>query len=106
MYPEVMGFDVTNGTNKEKCPLARATIKTSNNKNVPFSSALLPSIASWVFHWIFHDALPKLVSRDSLAKLHLILVDEDQHCNTQIDSARQLKILPNVQYRLCKWHKV
>jgi hypothetical protein len=39
MYPNVMGFDVTNGTNKEKRPLARGTIKTSNNKNVPSRSA-------------------------------------------------------------------
>jgi MULE transposase domain len=101
-----MGFDVTNGTNKEKRPMARATLKTSNNKNVPLFNALLPSVASWVFRWIFHDALPKLLSRESLSKLKLILVDQDQNCNSQIDSARDLKILPNVQYRLCKWHKV
>jgi ribosomal protein L5 len=49
LYPEVMGFDVTFGTNKEKRPMARATIKTSSNKNVPFFNALLPSGASWVF---------------------------------------------------------
>jgi hypothetical protein len=106
MYPNVMGFDVTNGTNKEKRPLARGTIKTSNNKNVPFFNALLPSVASWVFRWIFHIALPKLLSNDSLSNLHLILVDEDYHCNCQIDSAREMGILPHAQYRLCKWHKV
>jgi hypothetical protein len=101
-----MGFDVTNGTNKEKRPMARATIKTTNNKNVPFFNALLPSIASWVFRWIFHDAFPKLLSCESLHKLRLVLVDEDYHCNSQIDAARVMGILPNAQYRLCKWHKV
>ena len=106
MYPNVMGFDVTNGTNKEKRPLARGTIKTSNNKNVPFFNALLPSISSWVFRWIFHIALPKLLSTESLENLRLILVDEDYHCNSQIDSAHAMGKLPNVQYRLCKWHKV
>jgi MULE transposase domain len=106
MYPDVMGFDVTNGTNKEKRPMARATIKNSNNKNIPFFNALLPSVASWVFRWIFHDALPMLLTRDSLRHLKLILVDEDNHCNSQIDAARELGILPNARYRLCKWHKV
>jgi MULE transposase domain len=106
LYPEVIGFDVTFGTNKEKRPMARATIKTSSNKNVPFFNALLPSGASWVFRWVFHDALPRLLSKESLANLHLILVDDDHHCNTQIDSARNLKKIPNAQYRLCKWHKV
>jgi hypothetical protein len=106
LYPEVIGFDVTFGTNKEKRPMARATIKTSSNNNVPFFNALLPSGASWVFRWVFHDALPRLLAKESLAKLHLILVDDDHHCNTQIDSARHLKKLRNAQYRLCKWHKV
>lgn len=101
-----MGFDVTYGTNKEKRPLARGTVKTTSNKNVPFFNALLPSGASWVFRWIFHEAFPRLVSKDSLKKLHLVLVDDDQHCNSQIDSARTLNKLPNAQYRLCKWHRV
>jgi MULE transposase domain len=106
MYPEVMGFDVTYGTNKEKRPLARGTIKTSSNKNVPIFNALLPSGASWVFHWIFHNAIPRLFAKESLAKLYLVLVDDDKHCNIQIDSARFLKKLPNAKYRLCKWHKI
>jgi MULE transposase domain len=106
MYPGVMGFDVTNGTNKEKRPMARGTVKNSDNRNVPIFNALLPSISSWVFRWIFHDAIPKLFSKESLSNLRLILVDEDHHCNSQIDSARKLGILPNVQYQLCKWHKV
>jgi hypothetical protein len=106
MYPEVMGFDVTNGTNREKRPMARGTLKTSSNKNVPFFNALLPSVASWVFRWIFHDALPRLLPSESLSKLHLILVDDDRNCNSQIDSARELKVLPNGHFRLCKWHKV
>jgi MULE transposase domain len=106
LYPEVMGFDVTFGTNKEKRPLARGTIKNNRNKNIPFFNAFLPSCAAWVFNWIFHDAMPKLLSQDSLNKLHLILVDDDHHCNSQIDMARNMNILPNAHYRLCKWHKV
>lgn len=106
LYPEVMGFDVTFGTNKEKRPLARGTIKSNRNKNVPFFNALLPSCASWVFNWIFQDAMPTLLNQDSLNKLHLILVDDDHHCNSQIDLARKMKVLPNARFRLCKWHKV
>ena len=106
MCPGVMGFDVTNGTNKEKLPMARGTVKNSDNRNVPIFNALLPSMSSWVFPWIFHDARPKLLSKESLSNLRLILVDEDHHCNSQIDSARTLGLLPNVHYRLCKWHKV
>ena len=105
MYPGVMRFDVTNGTNKEKRPMALATVKNSDNRNVPIFNVLLPSMSSWVFRWIFHDAIPKLLSKESLSNLRLILVDEDHHCNSQIDSARTLGILPNFQYRLCKWHK-
>jgi hypothetical protein len=81
MYPGVMGFDVTNGTIKEKQPMARGTVKTSDNRNVPIFNALLPSISSWVFRWIFHDSIPKLLSKESLSNLRLILVDEDYHCN-------------------------
>jgi MULE transposase domain len=106
LFPEVMGFDVTFGVNKEKRPMARGTIKSTRDKNVPFFNALLPSTASWVFHWIFHDALPRLLPKESLDKLSLILVDDDCHCNSQIDSARLMKRIPNAHYRLCKWHKV
>jgi MULE transposase domain len=106
LYPEVMGFDVTFGTNKEKRPMARGTIKNNRNKNIPFFNALLPSCASWVFNWIFHSAMPMLLKKESLNKLHLILVDDDEQCNRQIDSARESKILEKAHYRLCKWHKV
>jgi hypothetical protein len=106
MYPEVISFDVTYGTNKEKRPLARDTVKNSNHKNIPFFNALLPSCASWVFRWIFHDVFPRLLSKTSISKLQLILVDKEQTCNNQIEFARHMKRLPNAQYRLCKWHKV
>ena len=50
-FPHCFGTDVTNGTNQEKRPLARATAVTWNNTNIPFWNAFLPSGSRWVHRW-------------------------------------------------------
>ena len=69
-YPEVIGFNVTNGTNQEKRPLAKGTLINSNQKNVPFFNAILPSQCRWVFHWIWNSAIPTLFPEEYLKKLN------------------------------------
>ena len=103
-YPDVIGFDVTYGTNQEKRPLAKATLINSSKKNVPFFNAILPSQCRWVFHWIFNSAFPNLLPADCLKKVQLVITDEDQNCFNMLESARTH--FPRHKHRICKWHKV
>ena len=103
-YPEVVGFDVTYGTNQEKRPLAKGTLINSSSKNIPFFNAILPSQCRWVFHWIFDTAIPNLFPSEYLKKIQLFITDEDPNCYEMIERSRSH--YPVYKHRICKWHKV
>ena len=105
-FPYCFGTDITNGTNQEKRPLARATAMTTNRKNVPFWNALLPSGGRWVHRWIFQEAFPALFSTATLMKCQLVISDEDVLCYEEFEAAIRAGVFPNGKHRLCKWHKI
>ncbi len=107
MFGEAMGFDITCGTNAEKRPLARATITTANEKNVPFFNSFLPSQCAWVFCWLFMTAFPTLFPPRSCKQMELVLTDQDERCYTQVEASKGYHIFSErMVHRLCKWHKV
>ncbi len=107
MFGEAMGFDITCGTNAEKRPLARATITTANEKNVPFFNSFLPSQCAWVFCWLFMTAFPTLFPPRSCKQMELVLTDQDERCYTQVEALKGYRIFSErMVHRLCKWHKV
>jgi hypothetical protein len=106
MFPEACGVDVTNGTNSEKRPNGRGTLLTSNNRNIPFWNAYMPSESGWVWNWMFIRAFPALLPKSGLDEMNLMITDEDPQCYQQIGAAKQASALPKVHHRLCCWHKV
>ena len=101
-YPEVIGFDVTNGVNQEKRPLGKGTLINASGKNVPFFNAFLPSQCRWVFVWIRNQAIPSLLPKEYLKKTRLVITDEDDNCYDMLEGAKEN--FPNHIHRLCKWH--
>ena len=100
-FPYCFGTDITNGTNQEKRPLARATAVTWNNSNVPFWTG-----SRWVHRWIFQEAFPFLFPPNVLSKCMLVVTDEDHLCYEELESAIRAGTFPSAKHRLCKWHKV
>ena len=105
-YPDAVGFDVTNKTNKEERPQFRATVISSNNKNIPVWDAFLPSGSSWVFQFMFQDCFQYLFGNGTSEKVRICMVDQDPNCNGQLEDAIAMGILPNAKLRLCSWHKI
>ena len=99
-YPEVVGFDVTYGTNQEKRPLAKGTLINSKKKNIPFFNAILPSQCRWVFYWIFNSAIPNLFPAETLKKIQLFITDEDVNCYQMLAAAQSH--YPSHKNRICK----
>ena len=107
MYPTVLGFDVTHGTNAEKRPLGRGVVITPDRKIVTVFNAFLPSEASWVFGWVFKTAVPLLVSnKTTLRGIFNIPTDQDEQCVGQVNAAIKERVIPNGNHRICCWHKV
>ena len=108
-FPAVIGLDVTFGTNAERRPLFRGSLKTSNNNNVPLINGYIPSEQRWVFEWLMEDALPGLLDTDALKKTRIIVSDQDaQLVGTLLSHLGEggSAIYGNACNRLCKWHKV
>ena len=105
-YPQCIGTDITNGTNDEKRPLARATARDSNKKNIPFLNAFVASGSRWVHRWMFRQAFPAIFPQETLDKVRLVVTDDDKQCHLEFLDSVQAGIFPNAKHRLCKWHKI
>jgi hypothetical protein len=106
LFPTVLFFDVTFGTNNERRPLARGCLLTPDGRIVPIFNIFLPSQSEWVFHWIFNKVLPDVLPPEILAKIHVVMTDQDRHCYEQVVAAARNGLLPNALHKLCAWHKV
>jgi hypothetical protein len=105
-FPSVLGLDTTQGTNSEKRPLARGTAKNMLRNNIPFLNCFLPSECQWVWHWLFQEGLPQLITQPVLHSIRIVLTDGDDNIYNQVDVAIRSGIIPNAVHRLCSWHKV
>ncbi|KAL7537883.1 LOW QUALITY PROTEIN: hypothetical protein ACHAWF_005931, partial [Thalassiosira exigua] len=94
-FPGVLGFDVTFGTNVERCPLFRGSLKTSNNNNVPAINAYIPSDQRWVFEC--SDENTRCTIRSRCAACGNFISQLGVGGST---------IYGNARNRLCKWHTV
>jgi hypothetical protein len=79
MFPSSLSIDVTMGTNAEKRPLARATCRTSDKRNVPFFDCFLSSGSAWVWYWLFYKVFPALLPSRSLSQVILLNTTSDSY---------------------------
>jgi hypothetical protein len=77
LFPEVLQFDVTFGTNNECRPLGVCIAFDGNMKTFCPAKAFLPSQCQWVFGWFFGSAFPILMGRETLWRTQLLLTDGD-----------------------------
>ncbi len=103
MYPHVLKFDVTMGTNDEKRPLLIVSGRTPWGENFIVMRVYLPNERAWVFRWVFQMALPKLLGTEYLLLVNLAITDGDSQEFQQLDIAIH-NHLKNAKRRRCSYH--
>ena len=104
LFPEVLMFDVTFGTNTESRPLGvSASMDGNMNVFTPFR-VFMPSQCQWVFDWIIGNAMPSLLG-ESLKRVQLFMSDGDSKIYSAYDKFRT-EYMPNSRHQLCMYHLV
>ena len=103
LYPEVLLFDVTFGTNREGRPLGMSCAFDQNMNTFIPVRVYMPSECQWVFQWIFESAIPALFPKDALDRMQLFLTDGDVKMYDAFDQCRE-KHYPNAIHGLCLHH--
>ena len=86
-FPEVIGVDGTHETNNESRPLLTLSVKDSDGNVIVVLRCFAPNERSWLFRWLFQEALPVLLGKDTLELVKLIMTDGDSQEMTQVDYA-------------------
>ena len=130
MFPEFMGGDDTEDTNSEKRPLYTLCGKDNMNQVFGHTWAFMPSKSTWVYSWIFSNALPLLHPGTALNRVEQFIMDACPHETRAAEGVcgygrKQLqtnesiaalavcgggikvsRTLPNAHLRHCGWHKI
>ena len=77
MYPEFLGGDNTEETNSEDRPLYTLCGKDNMNKSFGHTWCFMPSKATWVYTWIFANAVPILHPGTAVKRVQLFVTDAD-----------------------------
>jgi MULE transposase domain len=93
LYPEVLGVDITEQTNKEKHPLLILAGLTGDNKTFTAARALLRSAQRWVFTWFFVTVLPALIPQKAREQNTVMFTDGDELEYNAFKEKRPLIIL-------------
>jgi hypothetical protein len=78
MFPEVLSFDTTHGSNQERRPFLVCDGTDHNRKNFTALRAFLTSECEWVFCYAF-EVIPTLVGRSTVERISQINADGDSH---------------------------
>ena len=111
MFPEFLGGDDKEKTNSEERPLYTFCGKDSTNKSFGHTWAFLPSKSTWVYSWLFNNALPTLHTPNALNRVQIFITDT---CHQECVAAESVcgegvhleKVLPKAYHRHCAWHKI
>ena len=105
LYPEVLMFDVTFGTNNEGRPMGVTACPDGDMNIFTPVRAFLPSQCRWVFDWVFRTVFPSLLGREPLKRLQLLLSDGDEKIYNAFDSVKS-ELYPRARHGLCLYHLV
>ena len=107
MYPEFIGGDCVSKLNREERQVMHWTGLDSRNMAYTFTSVFMPSEANWTFYWVVSRVMRNLHNKETLAKVQVIVTDQDGELNDVIGSnIGPGKVFPNAVHRLCAWHKL
>ena len=105
-YPEVLFIDGTHKTNNEKYPLFTVGIRDENFKMLVVLRAFCPNERSWMFGWLFKEAIPSLLGFNACKRVKTIITDGDSQETKELDAAIALGIFGDAKRRRCGWHIV
>ena len=105
-FPEFFFVDATSSTNVEKRELVLVCGKDSCNAGFTAMRIFVPSEKQWVYSWIYTDAIPKLLGRNTTERNRLVLTDGDRNNYTPFENSIALddSCWYNSSHGLCEWH--
>ena len=108
MFPELLALDVTYSTNAEERPFCLISGIDGHNTTHTHTWILLPSKARWVFEWILNDVLPSLHRKTTLARVRIIVTDQDGQLIYAVvkNLHSPVSSMKNATPRFCAWHKL
>jgi hypothetical protein len=92
-------------TNNESRPLLTLSVKDSDGIVMVLVRCFAPNERSWLFRWLFQEALPVLLGTQTLRLVKLVMTDGDSQEMTQVDYAIATYFVNAVRSR-CGWHLV
>ena len=104
-FPEVVCIDGTHETNNESRPLLTLSVKDSDGNVMVVVRCFAPNERSWLFRWLFQEALPVLLGTQTLRLVKLVMTDGDSQEMAQVDYAIATYLVNAVRSR-CGWHLV
>ena len=105
-FLEVLCIYETHETNNESRPLLTLSVKDSDgNVLVVVRYFAAPNKRSWLFRWLFQEALPVLLGTQTLRLVKLVMTDGDPQEMAQVDYAIA-KYFVNAVCSRCGWHLV
>ena len=104
-FPEVVCIDGTHETNNESRPLLTLSVKDSDGNVMVVVRCFAPNERSWLFRWLFQEALPVLLGTQTLRLVKLVMTDGDSQEMAQVDYAIATYFVNAVRSR-CGWHLV
>ena len=104
-FPEIIQIDGLEKTNNENMVLITLAGMDANRKMFPIARAYVPNQKRWVFRYIFEYAFPRLVGREVLTMVQVIVTDGDSNETQQLDESLE-KYYCNAKRIRCGWHLV
>ena len=86
-FPEILCGNGTHKTNNKSRPLRTFSVKDSDGKVTVVLRCFALNERSWIFRWLFQEALPVLLGRASLKKVEFVMTDGDSQEMQQVDFA-------------------
>lgn len=110
-FPEFVSGDATEQTNSEERPFYTLMGKDNMNKSFAHTWAFMPSNATWIYSWLFEEAVPTLHPGTAMERVQLIVTDA---CNQEFSAISNVigkgkdmsKMYPMAWHRWCGWHRV
>jgi len=101
-FPEVVCIDGTHETNNESRPLLTLSVKDFDGNVMIVVRCFAPNEQSWLFRWLFQEALPVLLGTQTLRLVKLVMTDGDSQEMTQVDYAIATYFVNAVSSRCCR----
>ena len=106
LFPEVLMFDVTNGTNNEFRPQIMTCSIDGHNKAFTPVRGFLPSQCQWVFNWLLRSAIPTLLGKENVNRTQLFLTDGDSNMYNAFEAVQADQLYKHALHGLCLYHLV